>query len=388
VNKSPDFLKTRFFPSLPRKPGPFADAPDPADGKVYQDEFVAFLEKTFPTARSDARRTIFYALDNEPDLWPATHARLHPGKVRYDEIVALNATFAASIKKVAPQALVFGLVSYGWHGFTTLQDAEDARGRNFLDYYLSEMKAAADQAGKPLVDVLDLHWYPEVRVGRVRITEDDASPAVAAARIQAPRSLWDPGYREKSWIVDSSVKGPIRLLPRVREQIAKNCPGMKLAITEYYYGGGADISGALAQADVLGVLGREGVFAATLWHLGRTDDRFLRAAFRMFRDVDGKGARFGDTGLAVTGLDPERGSIYAAVDAEKRTSLVLINKTAAPLLLRVALKGVPPFRRVQTFRLTAAEPRPIPQPEVRAQAGAKLGLELPPLSVSTILLTP
>ncbi len=387
VNKTPDYLKKRFVPSLPEKGAPFADPPDLADGKVYQDEFVAWMEKSFPAARKDERRTIFYALDNEPDLWAGTHARLHPQKLRFDELAQLNAIYAAAVKKVAPKALVLGFVSYGWHGFTTLQDAPDGQGRNFLDFYLDEMKKAEAKAGKRLVDVLDLHWYSEVYAGKQRITADDAGPPVAAARIQAPRSLWDPAYREKSWIADSSTKGPIRLLPRVREQVEKHYPGTRLAITEYYYGGGADISGAIAEADVLGIFGREGLFAAALWHLGRTDDRFIRAAFAMFRDADGNGAAFGATGLAVGGGDSARASLYASVDASKRMILVAINKTADPLPLRIAFKGCPAFGRASVFRLTSAEPRPVAQGEFKAAVGA-LDAELPALSVTTLILAP
>ncbi len=98
--------------------------------------------------------------------------------------------------------------------------------------------------------------------------------------------------------------GSVRLLPRLKEKIAQFYPGTKLAVTEYYYGGGDHISGAIAQADVLGILGREGVFAAALWHLGRTNDRFINAAFAMYRNYDGRQGNFGDTGLSVSGGDP------------------------------------------------------------------------------------
>jgi hypothetical protein len=387
VNKTPDYLTQRFLPSLPSKNAPFADPPDLKDGKVYQDEFVAWLEKTFPGARKDERRTIFYDLDNEPDLWSGTHARIHPKKVGYEELARLNSTYAAAIKKVAPGALVFGFVSYGWLGFATLQDAPDAQGRNFIDYYLQEMKKAETEAGKRLVDVLDLHWYPEARGGNKRVMEDDAAAPVAAARIQAPRSLWDPGYKEDSWIAKSSTRGPVRLLPRVREQIEKNYPGTKLAITEYYYGGGADISGALAQADVLGIFGREGVFAAALWHLGKTNDRFIRASFAMYRDCDGKGGAFGPTGLAVSGGDPASASVYASQDSPKRMVLVAINKTPEALPLKITFKGCPAFSRVTAYRLTAAEPKPVPQDGIKPVGGA-IETELPPLSITTLVLTP
>jgi hypothetical protein len=382
VNKTPDYLNKRFHASLPRKGAPFADPPDPADGKVYQDEFVAWLEKRFPAARDDARRTIFYALDNEPELWSSTHARIHPHPARFEEVARLNAEYAEAVKRVAPGALVFGFVSYGWHGLTTLQNAPDRNGRDFSDFYLEEMKAAEKRAGRRLVDVFDLHFYPEAR-GKSRVMDDDNSPETAAARIQSPRSLWDPAYKESSWITQA-IGGPIRLLPRMREKIEKHYPGTKLAVTEYYYGGGDHISGALAQADVLGIYGREGVFAATLWHLGNTDDRFINAAFALFRNYDGKGGAFGDAGLEVTGGDPARSSLYASRDAQGRTLLVALNKTGAPLPVRIDLQGVPAFKTLGVYRVTSAEPRPVAGPDL--PASSPLSLELPPLSASAFLL--
>lgn len=387
VNKTPDYLKTRFLVSLPRKDGPFADPPDLNDGKVYQDEFVAWMEKRFPKAREDARRTIFYALDNEPELWSSTHARIHPEKVRFDEIVRLNIEYAEAVKRVAPKAFVFGFVSYGWHGLITLQDAPDRNGRDFSEFYLQEMSIAEKKAGRRLVDVFDLHWYPEARGGKRRVTDDDSSPEVAAARIQSTRSLWDPSYQESSWVT-KSAGGPIRLLPRMREKTERCYPGTKLAVTEYYYGGGDHISGALAQADVLGIFGREGVFAATLWHLGRTDDRFINAGFAMFRNYDGAQGAFGDTGLGVSGGDAARASLYASIDAEKRTVLVALNKTDAPLAVKVELRGIPRFRTASLFRLTSAAPKPQGPEAVASTDPASLVVELSPLSVSTIVLKP
>src|SRR5207302_1873942 len=111
----------------------------------------------------------------------------------------------SAIKAIAPNALVFGPVCYGWAGFTSLQGAPDANGRNFLDFYLASMRDAERSGGKRLLDVLDLHWYPEARGGGKRITESGADPALIRARLQAPRSLWDPAYQEDSWIVRDSL---------------------------------------------------------------------------------------------------------------------------------------------------------------------------------------
>ncbi|HEV3027074.1 MAG TPA: endoglucanase A, partial [Planctomycetota bacterium] len=182
--------------------------------------------------------------------------------------------------------------------------------------------------------------------------------------------------------------GPIRLLPRLREKIDKYYPGTKLAMTEYYYGGGDHISGAIAQADVLGILGREGAFAAALWHLGRTNDRFINAAFAVYRNYDGQQGAFGDTGLGVTGGDPARASLYASIDAQHRMVWVGINKTDASLPLRVEVKDAPKFKSIAVYRLTAAEPKPVPQEDQASSDPATVVLELPPQSVSTFVFKP
>ena len=178
--------------------------------------------------------------------------------------------------------------------------------------------------------MLDVHWYPEATGGGVRITEQNNTDAVVAARLQAPRSLWDPTYTETSWITQWSTLGPIQLLPRLRGKITQNYPGTKLAITEYNYGGGNHISGGIAQADVLGILGRDGVFAANVWRLA-SDESFIQGGFRMFRNFDGINRSFGDTSVRATTDNIAGSSVYASLDSADSNVLyvVAINKTSA-----------------------------------------------------------
>ena len=172
-------------------------------------------------------------------------------------------------------------------------------------------------------------------------------------------------------------KGPIRLLPRLHEKIEQNYPGTRLAITEYYYGGGADISGGLAQADVLGVFGREGVFAAALWHIGRTNDRFIHAAFAMYRNCDGKGLGFGDTGLEARTSNVEWTSIYASQDAQRRVILVAINKSVQAMPVQIQLSRLPKIARVEVYRLTKAAPRPVRGDNLPMSQPTRLDCNLP-----------
>jgi hypothetical protein len=388
VRQTPNWLSLRFHPSRAAKGRGFAYPPDTGDGVVYQDEFVAWLESAVG-ARGDPARTLFYSLDNEPDLWAYTHPRIRPtGPVTYAEIVERTTAFAGAIKAAAPQALVFGPVSYGWQGFVNLQDAPDGGGRDFLDYFLASMRGAEGRAGRRLVDVLDLHWYPEARGGGVRITEPNDGDAVAAARVQAPRSLWDPGYVETSWISQDAGVGAIRLLPRMRDKIARQYPGTRLAVTEYNYGGGDHVSGAIAQADVLGIFAREQVFAATYWELGG-GTRFAYAGFAAFCNYDGSLSRFGDTLVASATSDVATTSVYASVDANRddRMVIVAINKATTPHTAEIAITHPVELSRAQAYRITSATPAVVAVPAPGPSARNLYRVELPASSVTTLVLT-
>jgi hypothetical protein len=202
-NSGADYLDTRFVANVARKGSPFAATPDTGDRTVYQDEAIDFVRRGW----SDVR--VLVDLDNEPDLWSSTHARIHPAPVTYAELLERTTRFAAAVKDAWPTAEVLGFVSYGFAGYETLQNAPDAGGRRFLPFFLDGLRAAEATAGHRLVDYLDLHWYPEARGDGVRIS-DVADGAGAAARVQAPRSLWDPTYREDSWIATTSCRGRSR----------------------------------------------------------------------------------------------------------------------------------------------------------------------------------
>ena len=287
-----------------------------------------------------------------------------------------------------PTAKIFGPVNYGWNGMTTLQNAPDAKGRDFLDTYLQQLASAEKSAHQRLLDVLDIHWYPEARGGNVRVSEHNNSDPVVAARLQAPRSLWDPAYQEDSWITKDVLHEPIRLLPRLQDKIDRNYKDTLLAITEYNYGGGDHISGALAQADVLGIFGRQNLFAAAEFPLAR-DEPFIAAAFHMFRGFDGQTASFGDISILAATTDIPDTSVYASLDSTnpKRLVLVALNKTAHPLAASIRLANAPHFTHAALYQLAAKQPQPHPADPPPLTDPTHLTLALPAMSVTTLELT-
>jgi hypothetical protein len=387
-DSGPNYLKTRFHRERAVKGQPFTLDPDPRTKFVYQDEFVNWVKVNAPYSQDNGTtRPIWFSLDNEPDLWAETHLEVHKDPVTYAELVQKSVDYARGIKAVAPRSLVFGPVSYGWYGYVRLQGAPDADDRDFLDFFLDRMRAAESANGRRLLDVLDLHWYPEAQSSNnIRITENNTSPSVVAARLQAPRSLWDARYVEHSWITEDWIGGPIELVPLLLGKIRRHYPGTKLAFTEYNYGAGGHISGGLAQADVLGILGREGVFAASQWPL-LDNEAFVAGAFNMFRDFDGRGGAFGDRSVrAVTDNVPDT-SVYASLDSGDagRLVIVAINKTAAPIDAIISLNNVPALAHAAIHQLTAASPSP--QGKGTVAVTTPLHYTMPAYSVSTLNLT-
>jgi hypothetical protein len=382
-------IQQRFFAIQPTKGSAFAYPPNTTDKTVYADEFVAWLESQFPMAQTDDARRIFYSLDNEPDLWSNTHSEIHPGAVTYAEIVQRSTDFAAAIKGAAPKALVFGLVSYGWNGYVNLQNAPDANNRDLVEFYLDAMKAAEKTAGKRLLDVLDVHWYPEAQGDGKRIIDDGTGAGEVAARLQAPRSLWDPTYTETSWITQSSTNGPIQLIPRLMKKIAEHYPGTRLSMTEYNYGAGGDISGGIAQADALGVFGREGLFAASMWALGKSNT-YIFGGFAMFRNFDGQGAVFGDTSVTATNSAVDEGSVYASVTSGDPTNVVVvaINKQSTPVKAGITLRHTATLHAADVYTLTSAGAKPVKGAGLTASATNAFSYTMPARSVSTLVFKP
>jgi hypothetical protein len=401
--RKPDhnYLNSRFKPEAPAKGKPFttdATALQSAS-TVYQDEFVNWVNVTFPNPKAP----IWYCLDNEPDLWSATHAEVHPARLTYSELIDKSIAYATAIKKVSPNTLIFGPVSYGWNGYVTLQDAPDAKTNgDFLTYYLAQLASASRKSHHLLVDVLDLHWYTEAQGGGARVGQNDSGlsgkklHAVQNARMQAPRSLWDPTYTENSWITQRSLKGPIQLIPREQKKLAAAASTFgadfaihDIAFTEYNYGGGDDISGAIAEADALGIFGKFGVLAAAEWGMN-SNESFIGAGFRAFRNFDGNGANFGDTSISATSSDIDNASIYASTDSTdpNRVVVVLINRTDAgnPSAISVHLSLDRPFNTADLYQLTSAGAEPVHagHPSV---SGKSVHFTLPGDSIATLVLT-
>ncbi len=323
-------------------------------GPDFVREWVSYLADRFGTASRGGVR--FYNLDNEPMLWNATHRDVHPQPTTYDEMQQRTFAYAAAVKQADPEARTLGPVLWGWNAYfysaldtqadqwwnKPKPDRDAHAGVAFTDWYLQQMRGYEQTSGTRILDYLDLHFYPQ---GTGVSSSDLGSEAVQSLRLRSTRTLWDPSYRDESWINDY-----VRLIPRMREWVSNNYPGTGLAITEYNWGALGFLNGALALADVLGIFGRERLDLATLWGPGRPAEPWA-FAFRMYLNYDGNGGSFGDIGVQALSDDQGRLAIYAAQRSKDRAlTLMVINKTAAELGSAVTLSDFTPGGTARVYR--------------------------------------
>ncbi|RYZ55590.1 MAG: T9SS type A sorting domain-containing protein [Sphingobacteriales bacterium] len=300
------------------KPSPLSLQPDTADQKVYVNEELNFLIDKYGKSHT-ATGIKAYVMDNEPGLWCNQYPRMRNNCVTYNELFAKSIALSGLIKSMDSAALVFGPESWGFSEFWNLQGASDpiATDHWFIDSYLKALKTASDNSGKRLLDIFSVHWYPQTS----NVFSEDSSNVVAKERMQCTRTLWDSTYTENSWITASGFGDELPIIPHLQRSINQFNPSTALGITEYGWGGTHHISGGIAQADVLGIFGKQGVQYAALWP---EVEGFLRSAFDLFLNYDGQGHAFGDISTRSTTSNISNAPVYASVEDSTNGSLHLI----------------------------------------------------------------
>lgn len=307
----------------------------------------------------------FFALDNEAMLWDSTHRDVHPQPATYDEVWTRGRDRALAIKAVEPGAKIFGPVSWGWCDYWT--SASDAAlgncfegpdrtahgGTPFVEWYLQRICAEPGPGGVRLVDYLDLHYYPQ-GAGIAGLDNDvgaGEAPDVQARRLRSLRELYDPAWTSESWMGQTAYPVP-NFLRRARAAIAAHCPGTRLALTEYKWGPDNGVTGALAQAELLAIFGREGVDYATRWvapNVGTLSEH----AFRMFLDYDGANTRVIGDSVPATSSVPEVIGAYAVDRSGGPLYVLLFNRNPTPRSVDISLAGIG-AQSYSAWRLAAA----------------------------------
>jgi hypothetical protein len=294
---------------------------------------VAFAAER--AGRADGSGVKYWALDNEPMLWHSTHRDVRPSPLGYDELWELTVKYAEAIKQADPTAKVAGFCSWGWtdlffsakdEGNDRYASQPDHRAHDRMplaEWYISKCAEYKRKTDKALIDVFDFHWYPQAQVnGQSPYTGKGTAAPLNDLRLRTTRDLWDPNYAQESWIRSTGDRRPTQVIRRIRSWIERYDAGLELCLGEYNFGGGDNITCGLAQAEVFGILAREKVDLAFIWH---TPEGSQNLAWQLFRNYDGRGSRFGDELLSTNCADDDL-AVFAARRKDGAVTIVVVNK--------------------------------------------------------------
>lgn len=344
---SPDFgngtLKATNKPITNNDPND-ANTPNSVD---YQRQWLKHLIEKWGTSQNGGVR--YYGLDNEPGLWHSSHRDVQPVGIKMDDFIKKALDFSAMIKEEDPNAIVTGPEEWGWsgyfysdydqqygseHNFQSFPDRAAHGNVEYSAWLLDQFHKYEVANGKRLLDIFTLHYYPQS--GEFFTSGADAiTTSMQLLRNESTRSLWDPNYKDKSWMDDY-----VKLIPRMKQWVNTYYPGTQIGLTEYNWGAENHINGATAQADVLGILGREGVDVANRWTTPETNTPTYNA-MKLYRNYDGKKSTFGDMSVSVdNGPNPDQTAVFAAErTSDGAMTVMVVNKVLAgetPLTLNLA----------------------------------------------------
>jgi len=312
------------------------DAAVPSDVNTVKPDLTRIVNKYGQGASGGVK---FFILDNEPGVWLANHRDVHPIGPKMDELLNDIKAYGTAVKAADPTAQVLATEEWGWPNFiNSAYDGQNPGGtdraaHNNMDqfpYLLQQMSQYDASLGHRTLDYLSWHFY----TSGTNEQSSDASPTTALLRNRSTRQLWDPNYLSESWINAKQY-----IIPRMQGWINTYYPGTKTAITEYDWGGEGSMNGATAEADILGIFGRQGLDLATRWGgLDSTDPSYQ--AMKMYRNYDGSKSTFGDTSVGVTVVNCDYLSTFAAIrSSDHALTIMVVNKTLSgttPVTLNIA----------------------------------------------------
>ena len=344
-------------------------------------------------AKTGKRTVVQYILDNEPALWSSTHRDVHPDPLGYDELVERTIAYGSAVRAADPDAVIAGPAEWGWlnviasgkdiaQGGLSLRSDRRAHGDvPLLAWYLRKLKEHDEKTGVRVLDVVDVHFYPQGK-GLGIASVGDTDPTTAALRIRSTRALWDPDYVDESWIKDT-LEPKVALIAHLKQWIAANYPGRGISIGEWNYGAETHMSGGLATAETLGRFGTEGLTSAFYWTVPAAGSPAYYA-FRAYRDFDGKGGKFLDWSIGATPA-PMTSLFASRDDAGKHLVAVLLNfSPTEAVAASVDLHGC---SAVESARAFGYRGKGDGFSQVDAAAAAPVRTVLPPYSITVLDLT-
>lgn len=237
------------------------------------DSTVGIIDHWKNELKYDMGRFQYWSMDNEMEIWAGTHSDLQLD-VTGDFLVERYIDVAKKARDAWPGIKLTGpVVANEWYwcsiaykggtsGRIKKSDSGEDRDYCWLEYFIKKVAAAQKASGKRLIDVFDIHWYPdekkyEDQVQWHRVFFDTNYVYPGANSIKQVNGGWDETITKEF------------IFKRINDWLDKyfgKDHGITLALTETDLGTAGDpMTTALIYASWLGTFMNNGVEIFTPW---------------------------------------------------------------------------------------------------------------------------
>lgn len=237
------------------------------------DSTVGIIDHWKNELKYDMGRFQYWSMDNEMEIWAGTHSDLQLD-VTGDFLVERYIDVAKKARDAWPGIKLTGpVVANEWYwcsiaykggtsGRIKKSDSGEDRDYCWLEYFIKKVAAAQKASGKRLIDVFDIHWYPDEKkyddqVQWHRVFFDTNYVYPGANSIKQVNGGWDETITKEF------------IFKRINDWLDKyfgKDHGITLALTETDLGTAGDpMTTALIYASWLGTFMNNGVEIFTPW---------------------------------------------------------------------------------------------------------------------------
>lgn len=178
------------------------------------DSTTLILDEWFNKLTLNKNQLQYWSMDNEPEIWNGTHDDVMPVQLSAEDFMQRYFAVAKKARQRYPEIKLVGPVpanEWQWYNWS---NGISSGGKNYawLEYFIKRVAEEQAASGIRLLDVLDIHFYPEtnnaneiVQLHRVYFDKDFVYPG--ANGVKNVNGSWDPSQtreyifeRCKAWL--------------------------------------------------------------------------------------------------------------------------------------------------------------------------------------------
>jgi len=133
------------------------------------DSTAAILTQWFDKLGLNKEQFQYWNMDNEPECWNGTHDDIMPNPIPAEDYIQRYVAVATKVRAMFPDIKIVGPVStnewqwYNWQNNDAVPDPKNSSIKYpWLQYFIKRIAEEEQLTGLRLLDVLDIHFYPNV----------------------------------------------------------------------------------------------------------------------------------------------------------------------------------------------------------------------------------